>query len=41
LNLGYYFKQNIKGYVEYWDRFDAPTSAEEDDRLTLQIVAAF
>ncbi len=41
LNLTYYFNQNIKGYVEYWDRFDAPTSAEEDDRLTVQIIAAF
>ena len=41
LNLTYYFTQNIRGYVEYWDRFDAPTSAQEDDRLTLQIIAAF
>lgn len=41
LNLTYYFTQNIKGYVEYWDRFDAPTSDEEDDRLTLQFIAAF
>ncbi len=41
LNLTYYFTQNIKGYVEYWDRFDAPTSAQEDSRITLQIVAGF
>jgi predicted porin len=41
LNLTYYFNQNIKAYVEYWDRFDAPTSAQEDDRITLQIIAAF
>jgi len=41
LNLTYYFTQNIKAYVEYWDRFDAPTSAQEDDRITLQIIAAF
>lgn len=41
LNLGYYFTQNIKGYLEYWDRYDAPTSAEEDSRITLQFVAAF
>jgi len=40
-NLTYYFNQNIRAYVEYWDRFDAPTSAQEDDRLTLQIIAAF
>jgi hypothetical protein len=40
-NMGYYLNQNIKGYVEYWDRFDAPTSAQEDSRITLQFVAAF
>ena len=41
LNIGYYFNQNIKGYLEYWDRLDAPTSAQEDSRITLQFVAAF
>ena len=41
LNLGYYFNQNIKAYIEYWDRYDAPTSAQEDSRITLQVVAAF
>lgn len=41
LNLTYYFTQNIKGYIEYWDRFDAPTAFEKDDRLTLQVIAAF
>ena len=41
LNLSYYFTQNIKGYLEYWDRYDAPTSAQEDNRITLQIIAAF
>ena len=41
LNLTYYFNQNIKAYVEYWDRFDAPTAAQEDDRITVQIIAAF
>ena len=41
LNLGYYFTQNIKAYIEYWDRYDAPTSAQEDSRITLQVVAAF
>lgn len=41
LNLTYYFKQNIKAYIEYWDRIDAPTSAQEDSRVTLQLVAAF
>ena len=41
LNIGYYFTQNIKGYLEYWDRFDAPTTAQEDSRVTLQFVGAF
>ncbi len=41
LNLTYYITQNIKAYVEYWDRFDAPTSAQEDSRITLQFVAGF
>ncbi len=41
LNIGYYFNQNIKSYLEYWDRYDAPTSAQKDSRVTLQFVAAF
>lgn len=41
LNLTYYITQNVKAYVEYWDRFDAPTSDDEDYRWTIQIVAAF
>jgi hypothetical protein len=35
LNLSYYFTQNIKGYLEYLDRYDAPTSAQKDNRVTL------
>lgn len=41
LNISYYFTQNIKAYLEYWDRYDAPTSAQEDSRITLQVFAAF
>jgi hypothetical protein len=41
LNVSYYFTQNIKGYVEYWDRYDAPLATQEDSRITLQLVAAF
>jgi len=41
LNIGYYFKQNIKGYLEYWDRYDAPVSTQKDSRVTLQLIAAF
>lgn len=41
LNLTYYITHNIKAYVEYWDRFDAPTPAQEDSRFTVQVVAGF
>lgn len=41
LNIAYYVNQNVRAYVEYWDRFDAPTPAEEDSRITIQVVAAF
>lgn len=40
-NLGYYFDENIKVYFEYWDRVDAPTTLQEDDRITVQLVIAF
>ena len=40
LNVGYYFEQNIKGYVEYWDR-SAQDSANDDDRLTVQLTVGF
>lgn len=41
VNLGYYFTQNVKGFLEYWDRYDTPKGVIGDDRLTLQIEAAF
>jgi hypothetical protein len=41
LNLGYYFTQNIKGFVEYWDQFDAPSGTADKSRFTVQIHAAF
>ncbi len=40
LNVTYYFEQNIKGFVEYWDR-SAPTAAKDDDRLTVQLTVGF
>ena len=44
LNLTYYFTQSVKGYIEYWDQVDTPTSANsgfgEDKRLTLQLHVA-
>ncbi len=41
LSLTYYFTQNIKGFVEYWKQIDIPAGQTEDQRLTLQFVAAF
>ncbi len=41
VNLGYYFTENIRGYIEYWDQLDVPNGKDEDSRLTLQINAAF
>jgi hypothetical protein len=40
LNVTYYFEQNIKGYVEFWDR-SAQDSANDDDRLTVQLAVGF
>jgi len=40
-NLGYYFTENIRGAVEYWDQLDVPAGVVEDNRFTLQINAAF
>jgi outer membrane protease len=41
VNIGYYFTQNIKGFVEYSNVYDAPTSADEVSRSTVQFEAAF
>jgi len=41
LNVGYYFTQNIKGFVEYFREFDVPSGDTEDKRFTLQIEAGF
>ncbi|MCK5002011.1 MAG: hypothetical protein KAS57_03255 [Gammaproteobacteria bacterium] len=40
LNVAYYFEQNIKGFVEFWDR-SAQDSADDDDRLTVQLAVGF
>jgi len=37
LNVTHYLAQNIKAYIEYWDRFDTPTGIDKDNRLTLQL----
>jgi hypothetical protein len=41
LNIGYYFTENIKGFVEYWTQTDKPDDAMRDNRFTIQIAAAF
>jgi hypothetical protein len=41
LNLGYYFTQNVKGFVEYWKQLDVPASKKEDNRWTVQLYVAF
>ena len=40
LNLTRYFEQNIKGYIEYWDRSGDGGTAD-DDRVTVQAVVGF
>ncbi len=37
LNITHYLAQNIKAYIEYWDRFDTPAGVDKDNRLTLQL----
>jgi hypothetical protein len=41
VNFTYYIRQNIKVYAEYANRFNAPTSADETERFTIQLIAAF
>lgn len=40
VNLTYYFRENVKAHIEYWDR-QGPTSAQDRERLTLQAFVAF
>ena len=40
-NVGYYFTENIKGFVEYWTQTDKPSDVDRDNRITVQITAAF
>jgi len=41
LNSSYYFTQNIKAMAEYWTQVDVPDTETKDNRLTIQISAAF
>lgn len=40
VNIAYYFRENVKAYIEYWDH-NGPTSAADDSRITLQAYVAF
>jgi len=41
LNVGYYFQENTKGFIEYWDQIDTPDGIPDDSRLTLQLQVGF
>lgn len=40
LGVNYYFTENVRGMIELWDR-DSSATEEDDDRLTVQVIAAF
>lgn len=40
VGLNYYFTENVRGMVEFWDR-DSSAAGNDDDRVTLQLFAAF
>lgn len=40
VGLNYYFTENVRGMIEFWDR-DSSAAGEDDDRVTLQLFAAF
>ena len=40
LGLNYYFSENFRGMLEFWDRSGDGTT-KDDDRLTIQVYAAF
>lgn len=40
VGVNYYFTENVRGMVELWDR-DSSAAGKDDDRVTLQLFAAF
>ena len=40
IGLNYYFAENLRGMLEYWDRNGEGTTSD-DNRLTVQVFAAF
>lgn len=41
MSLGYVFRKNVKGFIEYWDQTDVPTGEKKDNRITVQLEVAF
>lgn len=41
VNLGYYFAENVKGFLEYRDTYDTPTGVPTDNATTLQVEVVF
>lgn len=40
LGINYYFTENVRGMLELWDR-DSSADGKDDDRITVQVIAAF
>lgn len=40
LSINYYFTENVRGMLELWDR-DSSAAGKDDDRITVQVIAAF
>ncbi len=40
LQLGYYFTENARGFIEYWD-ISGPASTDDDNLVTLQVDIGF
>lgn len=40
VSVNYYFTENVRGMIEFWDR-DSTIDENDDDRVTLQLFAAF
>lgn len=41
LNVGYYFVENVKGFIEYTNVYDTPTGVDTDYKTTLQVEVVF
>ncbi|GMR21379.1 MAG: hypothetical protein BMS9Abin36_1979 [Gammaproteobacteria bacterium] len=40
-NVTYYYSENVKAYLEYWNETKRADNKDKDSRITLQILAAF